>query len=126
MRREGKGGVPSNLDQLRLLATYSMPIVISLGAGLATVLGGSFVLCPQVLAKIPESKLLGAALALSAGVMLYVSFIEIFGKSFDAISSTEGISEAGAAISSADSLDTVRNRHYTLIAQHNLQSCAQH
>ena len=72
-------------------------ILISLGAGLSTVIGGSFVLCPQVLSKFQESKLLGAALALSAGVMLYVSFIEIFAKSFDAISSTEGISEGGAA-----------------------------
>jgi ZIP family zinc transporter len=72
-------------------------IVISLGAGLATVIGGSFVLCPELLAKIPQAKILGAALALSAGVMIYVSFIEIFGKSFDAISSTEGISEGGAA-----------------------------
>jgi ZIP family zinc transporter len=72
-------------------------IIISLGAGLATVIGGSFVLCPDVLAKVPQSSILGAALALSAGVMIYVSFIEIFGKSYDAISSTEGISEGGAA-----------------------------
>lgn len=72
-------------------------ITISLGAGLATVIGGSFVLCPSVLEKFQQSKILGAALALSSGVMIYVSFIEIFGKSYDAISSTEGISEAGAA-----------------------------
>jgi len=73
-------------------------ITISLGAGLATLIGGSFVLCPELLAKVPQSKILGAALALSGGVMLYVSFIEIFGKSFDSISAPENdISEGGAA-----------------------------
>jgi ZIP family zinc transporter len=40
---------------------------------------------------------LGVSLALSAGVMLYVSFIEIFAKSMGAISEVDGVNEGGAA-----------------------------
>ena len=44
------------------------------GAGLSTTVGALFVLCSSLTSK----RFLAASLALSAGVMLYVSFAEIF------------------------------------------------
>ena len=72
-------------------------IGISLGSGLATAVGGSLVFFPELMKRVPQATLLAISLALSAGVMIYVSFIEIFAKSYDAISSSPGISESGAA-----------------------------
>jgi len=73
-------------------------IGISLGSGLATAVGGSMVFCPELLRRVPQATVLAVSLALSAGVMLYVSFIEIFVKANEAIASTEGISEGAAAV----------------------------
>ena len=70
---------------------------ISLGAGLSTGIGGALVFAPELLKRVPQATLLASSLALSAGVMIYVSFIEIFAKSFDAIASTDGVSEGAAA-----------------------------
>ena len=75
--------------------TYA--IIISVGAGLATGIGGSLVFVPDLLRRVPQATVLAISLALSAGVMIYVSFIEIFVKSYEAIAATEGISDAGAA-----------------------------
>jgi len=72
-------------------------IGISIGAGLATGVGGSLVFAPELLRRVPQAMILAVSLALSAGVMIYVSFIEIFAKSFDAISEQEGMTEGGAA-----------------------------
>ena len=69
---------------------------VSIGAGLATGIGGLVVFAPQLLASIPKGTILAIALAISAGVMLYVSFIEIFVKSHEAIA-TQVENEAGAA-----------------------------
>lgn len=55
-------------------------IAVALGAGLATGVGGAIVFFPSVMRAVSESTLLAVSLALSAGVMLYVSFIEIFVK----------------------------------------------
>jgi len=71
-------------------------IGISIGAGLATAIGGAAAFVPGVWQRLPQTTVLAVSLALSAGVMLYVSFIEIFAKSHDAIASVEGMSEAGA------------------------------
>ena len=68
-------------------------VLISLGAGLSTGLGGALVFFPEFFKKVPQSQILAVSLALSAGVMLYVSFIEIFAKSYDAIASNEGVSK---------------------------------
>jgi ZIP family zinc transporter len=81
--------------------TWSSPnvkwaIIVSIGARLATAVGGSLAFCPAVL-RGRQATVLGISLALSAGVMLYVSFIEIFGKSLDSISETGDYSDAGAA-----------------------------
>lgn len=77
-------------------ANVGYAIAVSIGAGLATGLGGALVFFPKFFKSIPQSIVLGVSLALSAGVMLYVSFIEIFGKSLDAISQVDGINEGGA------------------------------
>lgn len=50
-----------------------------IGAGLATALGASVVFFPR-LVKLASRRVLAGALGLSAGVMSYVSFVEIFGK----------------------------------------------
>ena len=50
------------------------------GAGAATAVGASVVFFPS-LVKLASRRVLAASLGLSAGVMTYVSFVEIFGKS---------------------------------------------
>jgi len=52
-------------------------------AGMATALGAAVVFFPR-LVKLASRKVLAGALGLSAGVMMYVSFVEIFVKSLDA------------------------------------------
>jgi len=54
--------------------------LLVIGAGLATALGASVVFFPT-LVKLASRRVLAAALGLSAGVMTYVSFVEIFFKS---------------------------------------------
>ena len=49
----------------------------SVGAGMCTTIGGAF----AFLGKIEDTRILACSLAVSAGVMIYVSFIEIFVKS---------------------------------------------
>jgi ZIP family zinc transporter len=72
-------------------------IIVSLGAGLATGIGGALVFIPDLMRQIPQATVLAVSLALSAGVMLYVSFTEIFAKSLGAISEVQGFSEGGAS-----------------------------
>jgi len=72
-------------------------VLISLGSGLATSIGGAMVFFPQLLKSVSQKVVLAVALAISAGVMIYVSFIEIFVKSLDEISTTDGLSEGGAS-----------------------------
>ena len=55
---------------------------VTLGAGLSTAVGACSVLCVGNANK----KLLSASLGLAAGVMIYVSFVEIF---FEAVSEFE-------------------------------------
>lgn len=49
-------------------------------AGMATALGAAVVFFPT-LVKLASRRVLASALGFSAGVMTYVSFVEIFGKS---------------------------------------------
>jgi len=56
--------------------------LLVIGAGLATALGASVVFFPS-LVKLASRRVLASALGLSAGVMTYVSFVEIFPKSTD-------------------------------------------
>ena len=68
---------------------------ISIGAGLATGIGGALVFVPALLNRVPQATALAVSLALSAGVMIYVSFIEIFAKGMEGI--TAGGMEEGPA-----------------------------
>mmetsp|Transcript_11093 Transcript_11093/g.21571 ORF Transcript_11093/g.21571 Transcript_11093/m.21571 type:complete len:123 (+) Transcript_11093:248-616(+) len=56
---------------------------IVLGAGAATAIGAAVVFFPS-LVKLTSQRVLAASLGLSAGVMTYVSFVEIFAKSVSA------------------------------------------
>mmetsp|Transcript_34116 Transcript_34116/g.45098 ORF Transcript_34116/g.45098 Transcript_34116/m.45098 type:complete len:357 (-) Transcript_34116:264-1334(-) len=58
------------------------------GAGLSTALGAAMVFSER-LVKLANKRFLAGALSISSGVMLYVSFVEIFGKS------TSGFEDAG-------------------------------
>jgi zinc transporter ZupT len=86
----------SNLDLGWSSPNIPAAIGISIGAGLATAIGGAMAFVPGVWQRLPQTTVLAISLALSAGVMLYVSFIEIFSKSYDAIATVEGMSEGGA------------------------------
>lgn len=62
-------------------------------AGLSTTIGSMFVFCSDY----ANVKLLAGALGISAGVMIYVSFGEIFGvKAVDSFEEIEGIDGAEA------------------------------
>ena len=54
------------------------------GAGAATMLGAGIVFLPGCFAALTSDKFLASCLAIAAGVMLYVSMVEIFVKSVDA------------------------------------------
>ena len=71
-------------------------IAVSLGAGLATGIGGAVAFVPQIFASVKQGVILSVALAISAGVMLYVSFIEIFVKAQAEIETSLGSGAAAA------------------------------
>ena len=96
MRRRMEGDDATDFSTEWDSANVGYAIAVSIGAGLATGLGGALVFFPTFFKSIPQSTVLGISLALSAGVMLYVSFIEIFAKSLDAISQVDGVNKGGA------------------------------
>lgn len=96
MRRRMEGDDATDFSTEWDSANVGYAIAVSIGAGLATGLGGALVFFPTFFKSIPQSTVLGISLALSAGVMLYVSFIEIFAKSLDAISQVDGVNQGGA------------------------------
>lgn len=57
-----------------------LAFALVIGAGLATALGASVVFVPSLI-HLASRRTLAGALGLSAGVMTYVSFVEIFVKS---------------------------------------------
>lgn len=67
------------------------------GAGLSTCLGASVVFFPR-LVKMASRRVLAASLGLSAGVMVYVSFVEILVKSKESFAGSPGISEEYATL----------------------------
>lgn len=71
----------------------AVAFALVIGAGAATALGAVVVFFPA-LVKHAQRKTLAAALGLSAGVMTYVSFAEIFLKSVDSF--TESLGEKRA------------------------------
>ena len=64
----------------------AMGLVIAAGA--STAIGAAVVFIPRLI-KLASRRVLAASLGFSAGVMTYVSFVEIFGKS------TSGFEDAG-------------------------------
>ena len=56
---------------------------ITFAAGAATMLGASVVFFPK-LVKLASRRVLAGSLGFSAGVMIYISFVDIFQKSVDA------------------------------------------
>jgi zinc transporter, ZIP family len=68
------------------LSNASLGFLLVIGSGLATSLGAAVVFWKRLIVLANHS-VLGGALGLAAGVMLYVSFIEIFYKSKDAFES---------------------------------------
>ncbi|TAH64714.1 MAG: zinc transporter ZupT [Anaerolineaceae bacterium] len=69
------------------LSSVLFAFALTLFAGLATGIGGAL----SLLTKKTNTKFLSISLGFSAGVMIYVSFVEIFGKAKDAL-----VSELGA------------------------------
>lgn len=65
------------------------------GAGAATAIGAAVVFFPTLI-KYANRKTLAAALGFSAGVMTYVSFVEIFRKSVNAFTADDAFSEDDA------------------------------
>jgi len=62
---------------------FGVAFGITIGAGAATAIGAAVVFIPK-LVRLANRRTLAAALGLSAGVMSYVSFVEIFVKSYQA------------------------------------------
>jgi len=60
-----------------------LAIGLVFGSGAATAIGASFVFFPR-LVKLASRRVLASSLGISAGVMTYVSFVEIFQKSVSA------------------------------------------
>jgi len=73
---------------------------LTCGAGMATTIGASIVFFPR-LVHYANNKVLAGSLSIAAGVMMYVSFIEIFGKS------QGGFEDAGFSEAIANLLATV-------------------
>lgn len=69
-------------DDSRLTENAPLAFGLCIGAGLATCVGAA-VVYNTWLVRIATKKVLAGGLGLSSGVMLYVSFGEIFNKSFD-------------------------------------------
>jgi ZIP family zinc transporter len=71
-----------------------LAFLITLGAGLATGIG-SFI---AFYAKETNHTFLSAALGFSAGVMIYVSFVEIFAKANDSLIEAYGSETKGTVV----------------------------
>jgi ZIP family zinc transporter len=67
---------------------------LTFASGAATMLGASVVFFPK-LVKLASRRVLAGSLGFSAGVMIYISFVDIFQKSVDAFT-LEGMDEARA------------------------------
>lgn len=67
-------------DDAHSAGNVAIALLLVCGAGAATALGASVVFVPR-LVSLASPKTLAVSLGLSAGVMLFVSFVEIFRKS---------------------------------------------
>ena len=78
----------------------AVAFTLTLGAGMCTCIGAAVVFSPT-LVKYTNNSFLAGSLAVAAGVMTYVSFIEIFQKS------SAGFEEAGYSYGRAQLLATI-------------------
>lgn len=78
-----------------------IPLLLTLGAGLATGIGSAI----AFFAKRTNKRLLSFSLGLSGGVMIYVSFVELFAESQTLLTAqwgaTAGVSATVACFSAA-------------------------
>lgn len=72
------------------LSNEAIGFLLVLGAGISTWIGGAVVFS-QKLVGLANRRFLAAALAGSAGVMLYVSMVEIFVKSIDGFAQSKQV-----------------------------------
>merc|ERR1712223_1847714 len=70
------------LNMVQFGSTVGLAFALSIGAGLSTCIGGLIVFFKR-LVHLASPKTLAISLSLSAGVMIFISLVEIFGKSVE-------------------------------------------
>jgi zinc transporter, ZIP family len=78
-------------------SNVAIAMALVVGAGGATAVGAAIVFVPS-LVQYANRKTLAASLGLSAGVMTYVSFVEIFRKSVNSFQLVDGYSNDDAYV----------------------------
>ena len=76
-----------NANTIPMTSELFIPLMLTLGAGLAAGIGGAFS------ARHTNKRLLAFSLGLSGGVMVYVSFVELFYQAREILSQTLGVRE---------------------------------
>ena len=71
---------------VKLGSEVGVAFALSIGAGLATCIGGLIIFFKRLI-RLASPKTLSIALSLSAGVMIFISLVEIFGKSVESYQS---------------------------------------
>ena len=82
------------------LTNAELGLVLTTVAGSATALGAAVVFSER-LVQLASKPFLAGALGLSSGVMLYVSFVEIFVKSLDGFADSSAFGDSDAAMATA-------------------------
>lgn len=77
------------------MSVHAKAFGLVVAAGLATGIGAGFVFSDRAI-KLANKKMLAACLGIASGVMLYVSFLDIFSKSLDAYAEVHDESKAYA------------------------------
>ena len=105
-----------------MVSDVGLGFLLVTGAGMSTALGAACVFSER-LVQLASKRVLAAALALSAGVMLYVSFVEIFVKAQGAFADAgQGESDAylsarGASASSPTRAPAMRSLVYCIYSR---------
>ena len=79
----------------QLTGNAGIAFAVTCGAGLSTGIGAAIVFFPS-LVKLASRKVLASGLAFSAGVMCYVSFVEIFPNGLKNFAEVQGLNEGEA------------------------------
>ena len=83
------------MTKLATSENAGIAFAVTLGAGLCTGIGAAIVFSPT-LVKLASRKVLASGLAFSAGVMTYVSFVEIYPNGLKNFSEIEGFDKGHA------------------------------